>query len=231
MPTYSASPFAPLPQLLQAGKPEYSFGSYSDIIPPTYFYVTSSSETSGNVISIVGKIWQGPIPTTSQTITTASLTNVANVTNQAITTVTGFTTGDLSSGTISYTDPTSAGTIASAPDFSLAIIPQVEVLEAPAATTVARSGLPFALPPVGAVGNARSIAWTTLVSGGTVSAVSFVLQGAIDNIDAQYNTLDTSTNTAGETRVWTPVSQVNFVRVKATITYTGSPKIGAKIAI
>ena len=58
-------------------------------------------------------------------------------------------------------------------------------------------------PSLFAPSNQRSITWRTTIDGAP-SAISCVLQGSIDDVDANYITVDTSTNTAGETRVVNP---------------------------
>src|ERR1700737_4556835 len=47
----------------------------------------------------------------------------------------------------------------------------------------------------------------------TGTAVRWVLQGAMADIDAEYQTIDTTTNTAGEARTVTGV-QTRFLRVR-----------------
>jgi hypothetical protein len=222
---YSSSPFAAPPALLLPGQVAYSIGSFNDRVPSTKFFVTQSAIAS-NVATITGTIWEGPVPVAGQLISTQGLQNIPDVTNVAIATVTiSAITG---AGTITYAD-TNAD-VATAADSCLAIIPQSIALVAPAATTVASYGNAFALQAIQG-NNSRSIAWGTVVSGGTVSAVEFDLQGAINNIDGEYFELDKSTSTSGETRVFTPTSQVNFLRIKATVTYTGSPKIASFLGI
>src|ERR1700684_4223437 len=74
--------------------------------------------------------------------------------------------------------------------------------EAPSAGQASQQ---FALPSyAGFPENGRTIRWQT--SYGTApSAISVVLQTAMIDADAQYTTIDTSTNTAGEARTVTGV--------------------------
>lgn len=79
----------------------------------------------------------------------------------------------------------------------------------------------FALPSyAGMPNNGRMIAWQTLY-GSAPSAVSVALQSAMNDVDAQYSTIDTSTATAGESRTVTNV-RGNFVRAKVSSITGGS---------
>src|SRR5579863_9455188 len=80
--------------------------------------------------------------------------------------------------------------------------------EAPAAGQASQQ---FALPSyTGMPNNGRAIVWQTIY-GTAPSAVSVVLQTAMNDVDAQYATIDTSTATAGESRTVTNV-RANFIR-------------------
>jgi hypothetical protein len=79
----------------------------------------------------------------------------------------------------------------------------------------------YALPSyAGTPNNARTIGWQTVFASAP-SAVSVALQGAMQDVDADYATLDTSTATAGETRSVTGV-RANFLRAKVTSITGGS---------
>lgn len=90
--------------------------------------------------------------------------------------------------------------------------------EAPATGTASQQ---FALPAYSGRGEqGRTVRWQTIY-GTAPSAVNVALQVALDDVDAHYQTVDSSTNTAGEART---VSGVNgkFVRVKVTTNTGGS---------
>jgi hypothetical protein len=90
--------------------------------------------------------------------------------------------------------------------------------EAPAAGTASQQ---FALPAYSGRGEqGRTVRWQTLY-GTAPSAVNVALQVALDDVDAHYQTIDSSTNTAGESRT---VSGVNakFIRAKVTANTGGS---------
>ena len=229
MPAYVSSPFGPSPNLLLPGQPGYSLGTFSDRLGTTKLYISATEESAGNVIKAYCQVWAGPVPVAGQYVSTQGLANVPNVTNIPIASV-SFDANGL--GYITYADASDQGSTVKATDAGLGLVPPVVTLEAAASTGTAKKGLAFALPPM-QFGNTRSIAWGNTVNnnGATVSAVSFVLQGAIDNVDAEYYALDAST-TAGETRTYTPISQVNFVRIVATLSFTvATPKVAAEISI
>jgi hypothetical protein len=76
-----------------------------------------------------------------------------------------------------------------------------------------QSSQQFALPSyAGFPENGRTIRWQTLY-GTAPSAVSVVLQTAMNDVDAQYATIDTSSSNSGEARTITGV-RGNFVRAK-----------------
>ena len=90
--------------------------------------------------------------------------------------------------------------------------------EAPSAGT---SSQQFALPSyAGFPENGRTIRWQTLF-GTSPSAISVTLQTAMNDSDAQYTTIDTSTSTAGEARTVTGV-RANFIRAKVSSITGGS---------
>ena len=66
----------------------------------------------------------------------------------------------------------------------------------------------------------RIAGWQTIF-GTAPSAVSVVLQTALNDADAQYSTIDTSTQTAGEARTVTGV-RGNFIRAKVSSITGGS---------
>jgi hypothetical protein len=90
--------------------------------------------------------------------------------------------------------------------------------EAPAAGQASQQ---FALPSYsGFPENGRTLRWQTLF-GSAPTAVNIVLQTALNDVDAQYATIDTTTATAGEARTVTGV-RANFVRAKVSSITGGS---------
>jgi hypothetical protein len=89
------------------------------------------------------------------------------------------------------------------------------------------AGSQFAIPePSGFPDQGHTVRWQTLV-GTAPSAIDIVLQGAMADVDAEYQVVDTSTNTAGEARTVVAV-RARFLRVKV-ISSTGGAVLTAKI--
>ena len=90
--------------------------------------------------------------------------------------------------------------------------------EAPSAGQASQQ---FALPSYsGFPENGRTIRWQTIY-GTAPTSVSVFLQTAMNDVDAQYATIDTSTATAGEARTVSGV-RGNFIRAKVNTISGGS---------
>lgn len=90
--------------------------------------------------------------------------------------------------------------------------------EAPAAGQASQQ---FALPSyAGFPENGRTLRWQTSFTAAPAS-INVVLQTALSDVDAQYQTIDTSTVTAGEARSVSGV-RANFVRAKVSSISGGS---------
>jgi hypothetical protein len=93
----------------------------------------------------------------------------------------------------------------------------------------AQAGSQFALPSyAGQPDTGTAVRWQTIF-GTAPTAVSLVLQGAIADIDAEYQTIDTTTNTAGEARTVTGV-QAKFLRIRF-VSSTGGSGLSAKLMV
>jgi hypothetical protein len=91
------------------------------------------------------------------------------------------------------------------------------------------AGSQFAIPSYAGLPDAgKSVRWQT-VFGTAPSAVNLVLQAAMADVDAEYQTIDTSTNAAGEGRNVTGV-QANFLRIKF-VSSTGGSGLTAKMMV
>jgi hypothetical protein len=87
--------------------------------------------------------------------------------------------------------------------------------------TAGQASQQFALPDYsGFPSQGRAISWQTLYATAP-TAVSITLQSAMNDVDAQYQTIDTSTATAGESRMVMPVN-AKFLRAKLTSITGGS---------
>src|SRR5271163_146702 len=93
----------------------------------------------------------------------------------------------------------------------------------------AQAGSQFAIPSyAGQPDTGTSVRWQTIF-GTAPTAISMVLQGAMADVDAEYQTLDTTTNTAGEARTVTGV-QAKFLRIKF-VSSTGGSGLTAKFLV
>ena len=93
----------------------------------------------------------------------------------------------------------------------------------------ASSGTQFALPSyTGLPDSGTSVRWQTVfVTAPT--AVNMVLQSAINDVDTEYQTIDTTTATAGEGRTVANV-QAKFLRIRF-VSSTGGTGLTAKILV
>ena len=82
--------------------------------------------------------------------------------------------------------------------------------------------------PAGLAEMGRTVRWQTIF-GTAPTAVSLSLQGAMADIDTEYQTIDTTTNTAGEARTVTGVN-AKFLRIKFTSS-TGGTGLTAKLLV
>jgi hypothetical protein len=93
----------------------------------------------------------------------------------------------------------------------------------------AQAGSQFALPSfTGLADGGTAVRWQTIF-GTAPTAVSLALQGAMADVDSEYQTIDTTTNTAGEARTVAAV-QAKFLRIKFTSS-TGGSGLTAKLLV
>ncbi|HLZ50581.1 MAG TPA: hypothetical protein VKP61_07520 [Candidatus Acidoferrum sp.] len=93
----------------------------------------------------------------------------------------------------------------------------------------AQAGSQFALPSfTGLADGGTAVRWQTIF-GTAPTAVSMALQGAMADVDSEYQTIDTTTNTAGEARTVAAV-QAKFLRIKFTSS-TGGSGLTAKLLV
>ena len=80
----------------------------------------------------------------------------------------------------------------------------------------AQAGSQFAIPSyAGQPDSGTAVRWQTIF-GGAPTAVSLVLQGAMADVDAEYQTIDTSVATTGEARTVSGV-QAKFLDRKSVV--------------
>ena len=93
----------------------------------------------------------------------------------------------------------------------------------------ATAGSQFAIPSyAGQPDTGTAVRWQTIF-GTAPTAVSISLQGAMADVDAEYQTIDTTTATAGEARPVTGV-QAKFLRIKFNSS-TGGSGLTAKLLV
>lgn len=93
----------------------------------------------------------------------------------------------------------------------------------------ATAGSQFAIPSyAGQPDSGTAVRWQTIF-GTAPTAVSLSLQGAMADVDAEYQTIDTSTSTAGEARTVTGV-QAKFLRIRFNSS-TGGTGLTAKFMV
>lgn len=225
MPAYNASPFAPPAQLLLSGENAYFFGSKSGVQPTTRIQVTSVSANATNNATIVGQILEGPVPIIGNLISitgTSSAGGAYNVTNVAISNVVVNTL----TGVVTITFPLTTAQLAATSDNGVALVPIAEVAEA----LINGASKQFATQQVtGMNENAQTITWSTFYPS-QPTTVTMQLQAALVDQDNMYNTVDTSTNAAGEERFVT-LTNFNFLRLKASNVAGSSPTVIAKMTI
>lgn len=93
----------------------------------------------------------------------------------------------------------------------------------------AQAGSQFAIPSyAGQPDTGTAVRWQTIF-GTAPTAVNMILQGAMADVDAEYQTIDTTTNIAGEARTVTGV-QAKFLRIKF-VSSTGGAGLTAKLMV
>lgn len=91
------------------------------------------------------------------------------------------------------------------------------------------AGSQFALPSyTGLADGGTAVRWQTIF-GSAPTAVNIILQGAINDVDAEYQTIDTATTTTGEGRSLANV-QARFLRAKV-VSSTGGSGLTVKILV
>ena len=93
----------------------------------------------------------------------------------------------------------------------------------------AQAGSQFAIPSyAGQPDTGTAVRWQTLF-GTAPTAVNMVLQGAMADVDAEYQIIDTTTATTGEARTVAGV-QAKFLRIRF-VSSTGGAGLTAKILV
>lgn len=210
-------PFMTQPPQLQPrrgftrGLPAYSAGSFPLGQAPAKFYVQNVT-ASGSTVTLGVRQVEGNIPAVGQLVTvtgTVVAGPLANVTNVALSAVS--ITAATGVGTISYTS--AAPALAQTNDGGMAIANVADVGE----PNAIQKWQQFCLDPSG--GELITLVWACPSAPTTIS---LQLEGAVDDVDAQYAIIGAAqTTTSGQVVFSTPVG-VRFVRVNETA-LTGGP--------
>lgn len=227
MPLYQTTPFKASPALLIAGIPYYVFGSFDDKSSPTQGNVISDSGST-TTATLTFRILSGNAPAVGELITVVGTSNDSghfNVTNATIATA---TTTDDGICTVTYTK--ASGTVATASDAGQVIIPRIELGEALVNGTAT---VPVAVPSTQLMANqSKTVNATVKFTGAPTSATAY-LQGAIFDVDSEYEDLGIIANAGSPTTGPTleiADSAYRFYRVRfANVVGGASPKAIAKI--
>ncbi|HEX8807772.1 MAG TPA: hypothetical protein VF760_02120, partial [Xanthobacteraceae bacterium] len=183
-------PFMTLPPQMQPrrgftrGLPAYSAGSFPVGQAPAKFYVQNVT-ASGSTVTLGVRQIEGNIPAVGQLVTvtgTVVAGSLANVTNVALSAVS--ITAATGIGTISYAS--AAPAIAQTNDGGMAIANVSDVGE----PNAIQKWQQFALDPSG--GELITLVWGTPSAPATIS---LQLEGAVDDVDAQYAIIGTAQTT------------------------------------
>ena len=191
MSQYVTSPFKQSPALLISGRPQYLYGSYNDRTSPTFGYVISDSAV-GTTGTVVFQIKDGNAPFVGALITVRGTANSGgnfNTTNATI--ITADT--DMNTGISTVTYAISSTAQASLADSGQVEIPQPEVGE----TLANGSSVPCAVSfSTANPDQKRGI--TAVVSFPALPTTALVvLQQAVQDIDSEYQTINTIATVAG----------------------------------
>jgi len=192
----------------------------------------SAVAITSNVATLTVQILEGPVPVVgalisvqgTQTATSGGAPNF-NVTNIALASVSGIST-TTGAGTLTYA--LTSSNISTTTDSGMAIVtPPITYDTLPGSAT---AGQQFAVSSGQlAIEGQKGISWFTSYTGGP-SGVTVNLQGSDVDSDAFYTTVDSSTNTAGESR---SVGNINylFYRIQASGSGGTTPGIAAGITV
>lgn len=206
MPQFLATPFGTR-KALQTGRIGYSIGKLNVHEPGPKFNVVGVSLTS-NVATVTVTYREGYLPLRNGSLISIEGTQTAsglfNVSNAAIT----GSTIDARSGAGTITFALTHANVAQTADAGKAVIAPDVVPE----TITVKAFQQYAIQAdAGIPDQGRTVTWNTAFST-EPDDVTMELQGALTDNDADYFTLDTSTDTSGDLRYVNGVN-VNFVRI------------------
>lgn len=224
MPSYNNSPFVPVPALVSL-KPGYAFGSFNDLVPNTRMGITSSA-VSSNEVTLGVVVVEGNIPAVGSLIwVQGASVSAVNVVGVALDSVTITTTGV---GFVTFAATTANYTVVA--DQGSAIVKTPEIVDILA---VGKSQQ-FAVPPQtsNTLNTGREVTWAYECPDAPAT-IAIQLEGAINDVDAEYAIIGSSqTTAAGGTVAVTVPNAYRFLRLNVTAATagSGSPPSGTIIA-
>jgi hypothetical protein len=230
LPPYNANPGVnTFPVLLQPGVNGYAFGSLNVNFPTTMMEI-SAVTLIGNVAGVSVLVREGAIPIPGSLLTirgTSTASGAFNVVNVPIGTVTIDPVTGI--GTITFTIV--HADVAPVADTGQAYVPVPEVGELLPAPGLTQASQAFAIQDIaGHNENGLTIQWSTSYPA-QPSTVLMTLQVADVDQDSQYQMLDSSNNTNGDSRSIT-LTRFRFLRVLASgVTGGASPTAIVRIGI
>jgi hypothetical protein len=229
MPAYQTSPFVQRVSLLP-GVPAYSFGSFNDRTPPSRFSIQSVAIAS-NVATLAVTLLEGLIPIVgalisvqgTQTPTSGGAPNF-NVVGVALTGVSINSTTGVGTLTFALT----SSNISTTNDSGQATVPQPEIGDA---ITTAAKGQQFAVQSnPGLSQEGKNPTWEIHFPSAPAS-FSAQLEGAMLDVDSQYEIVGAAQTTAGTYANNSPLN-FRFFRINITALSGGTnPTVVSKIMV
>jgi hypothetical protein len=242
MPAYVNTPFGPTPKLVIAGWPEYLIGSYNADVAVGRGVVTADATTSTTAGILYVQLLEGNIPVVGDFVSVQGTNNTSgqfNVSNQVISGV--AIDANTGIGTITYT--TTVTLQAKIADGGTFRIRQAEVGESVASTDFFSAAVSVPFQDTKARGD-RTVTVIVSTPVNSTFLCPFSLQGAMNDIDAEYVSIPTAIYTGStgtmETAVTAPasagasvfaeytLSEFRFYRLWFDLT-SGSATVVAKI--
>jgi len=220
MPAWTNDPSAPVAGLL-SGQVRYAAGSKA--LGPTCYMIIDHVAVAANVVTLTVTIREGNIPAVGDLIYVYATTQNSGALNTTVgIAISGVSiTAATGKGTITY--PKTTGNLGSIVDTGYAQSVPTEIGE----TLAQQAYQAFAVNPTAGYG----ITWSYSCPSAPGS-IAIQLEGAIDNVDAQYELIGTSqTTTSGSTGNFATLPElVRFVRINVTAASGGSsPTLIAKL--
>ena len=182
MPSFLNSPFQS-PILAQRGVPAFLFGKYNYLLDNTKAWISNVALTS-NVATVTVQVIQGEIPKAGWLVSISNTTSTGGVFNVKRVAMTSTTIDGTGAGTIVF--PLTNADVPSAAQTGTVVIEPVAVPETLAAGASIALAIPMACDYDGTQSLTAEVSFPSLPTSVTVS-----LQGAIVNLDANYQTLNT----------------------------------------